>query len=571
MQLSRLKAGGRLSRWSFGYFPEEKKYSKLLRSLFRILLIMVHEFSNTNIALRASALTFSVMLSMVPLLAMSTAILKGLGDGDKMRVAAYHFIDQLDPEVVEKVAVVPQKEQAEPLLEVSVDELDPEVDEKVAVVPQKEQAEPLLEVSVDELDPEVDEKVTVVPHEEQTELLMEVSSAEDGHQAGGEPLPDVQADEDITTLAKESESSASQEEKRTAPPSSLNAHLHQAIDTIFDYVDNTNFATLGAFGIVGLLIVVIMVLSSIEDAMNAIWHTRRGRSLFRKIMDYLALLVLLPISINIALAGDAILQSPKIMGYIATVIPSAWVVQMLLKLLPFIFITLSLMMMYLFFPNVKVKTTAAFCGALFGAVFWFIVQRGYVVLQIGVANYNAIYGSFATVPLFLVWIQLGWMFILLGATLAYAIQNRNSYQLLGAESSACQDLQRSFDILIAIYNNFALGRGTSLEELIGQCQVVNQTDLARPLELLIQADILHEIEQEGAAAFIPCRPFEQVNAAQITRLILGRESEGNSVGGQLADQIIQAAETIIPAADFPKKYLSNSLVHISSNQHAKAA
>ncbi|MCW5214684.1 YihY/virulence factor BrkB family protein, partial [Desulfobulbus sp. US5] len=98
IKLGALKTGSRLSRWSFGYCPEEKKIIGRLRSLFRILLIMVHEFSNTHIALRASALTFSIILSMVPLLAMSTAILKGLGNGNQMRVAAYRFIDQLDPE-----------------------------------------------------------------------------------------------------------------------------------------------------------------------------------------------------------------------------------------------------------------------------------------------------------------------------------------------------------------------------------------------------------------------------------------------------------------------------------------
>ncbi|MCI5142470.1 MAG: YihY/virulence factor BrkB family protein, partial [Candidatus Electrothrix sp. ATG1] len=270
MQLGALKTGGRLSRWSFGYCPDEKKTKGLLRSLLRILLIMLHEFSNTNVALRASALTFSVILSMVPLLAMSTAILKGLGNGDQMRIAAYHFIDQLDPEAAEQA---------------KFKSLSPD--------------------------------------------------------------PPQQADSEMPTSENALENAASGDAE---PPPSLNRHLHQAIDTIFDYVDNTNFAALGAFGIAGLLIVVIMVLSSVEDAMNAIWHTRRGRSLFRKIMDYLALLVLLPISINIALAGDAILQSPKIMGYLATIIPSAWTVQMLLKLLPFLFITLSLMMMYLFFP-----------------------------------------------------------------------------------------------------------------------------------------------------------------------------------------------------------------------------
>lgn len=496
IKLGALKTGGRLSRWSFGYCPEEKKVIALLRSLFRILLIMVHEFSNTNISLRASALTFSVILSMVPLLAMSTAILKGLGNGNQMRIAAYHFIDKLDPEVGQGLLQSPDIESPPPV--------DPEI-------------------SVSEGQP--------------TERAEPADSAE--------PTEVIEAKEPVDS----------------EPPPSLNRHLHQAIDTIFDYVDNTNFAALGAFGIAGLLIVVVMVLSSVEDAMNAIWHTRRGRSLFRKIMDYLALLVLLPISVNIALAGDAILESPKIMEYITTFIPSAWVVQMLLKLLPFIFITLSLMMMYLFFPNVKVKTAAAFCGALFGAVFWFIVQRAYVVLQIGVAKQNAIYGSFATVPLFLVWIQLGWIFILLGAVLAYAVQHRNSYQLSGVESNARQELQRTFDILITVYNNFALGRATVLDQLVEQCQVVNETDLARPLDLLIQGDLLHEIDRDGTVAFIPCRPLEQVDAARIIRLILGKDGEADSVGGYLADQIVQAAEEALPAEEFPDKYLTGSHTH----------
>ena len=503
MRLGFLTKSGRLSRWSFGYCPDEKKIIGVLRSLLRILLIMVHEFSNTNIALRASALTFSVILSMVPLLAMSTAVLKGLGNGDQMRIAAYHFIDQLDPEAVGQAAV---------------------------------------------------STVASTSVESPQQAGSDISDISD---ISGIPISE-DAPDDGDGAGRPENAAATAAEEDTEPPLSLNRHLHQAVDTIFDYVDNTNFAALGAFGIAGLLIVVIMVLSSIEDAMNAIWHTRRGRSLFRKIMDYLALLVLLPISVNIALAGDAILQSPKIMGYIATVIPSTWTVQMLLKLLPFIFITLSLMMMYLFFPNVKVKTAAAFCGALFGAVFWFIVQRTYVVLQIGVAKYNAIYGSFATVPLFLIWIQLGWMFVLLGAALAYAIQHRNSYQLSGTESSTRQEIQRTFDVLITVYKSFASGQAALLEDLVEQCQVVNEADLARSLDLLLQSEFLYEIDRDGTTAFLPARPLEHVDSAHIICLIFGKKGKADSAGARLADQVVQAAEKVLPAGNFPGKYLNIS-------------
>jgi membrane protein len=448
----------RVTRWAFACKPGERRPLALLRSLLRILLIMWQEFNDSNISLRASALTFSVVLAMVPLLAMSTAILKGLGNGNQMRIAAYRLIDQLDPDARAK------KEAA---------------------------ADP------------VQTTASTVPE-----------------------------------------------------PPSLNRHLHNAVDTIFDYVENTNFAALGAFGIAGLLIIVITVLNAVEDALNAIWHTRRGRPLFRKIMDYLALLVLLPISVNIALAAEAVLKSQKIMEHIAAVIPSAWTVGLLLKLLPFLFITLSLMMMYLFFPSVKVKTGAALCGALFGAVFWFLVQRLYVMLQMGVANYNAIYGSFATVPLFLVWMQLGWMFILLGAVLAYAIQNRNHYRLPGAEGTARQRLQQAFDVLLTVYGDFARAEATDEERLADVCAVRNEADLGQTVDVLINRGLLHEVEQNGATAYIPARPAEQLTAAEVVRLIFGNGSEKISTGGRLAGQIVQAAEQAVLPADFPLACLS---------------
>lgn len=444
----------RVTRWAFAYRPDERQPAAALRSLLRILLIMGHEFVGSNISLRASALTFSVVLSMVPLLAMSTAILKGLGNGDQMRIAAHRLISQLDPDAAAKE-----------------DQLQEDAGQSDAAAEAKEPA-----------------------------------------------------------------------------PLSLNRHLRNAVDSIFDYVENTNFAALGAFGIVGLLIVVITVLNAVEDAMNAIWHTRRGRSAFRKLMDYLALLVLLPISVNIALAAEAVLKSQKIMNYIEAALPSSW---LLLKLLPFFFITLSLMMMYLFFPSVKVRTGAALCGALFGAVFWFIVQRLYVMLQMGVANYNAIYGSFATVPLFLVWMQLGWMFILLGAVLAYAIQNRNHYRLPGAESTARQRLQQAFDVLLTVYGNFSRAEATGEEELAAVCAVRNEADLSQTVDLLISGGLLHETEQNGAAAYIPSRPADQLNAAQVVRLVFGRGSEKESEGGRLAAQVVQAAEEAVPPEAFP--------------------
>ncbi|MDY0350245.1 MAG: YihY/virulence factor BrkB family protein [Desulfobulbaceae bacterium] len=452
---------GSLQRWSFKTREAERGLAAMVRSLLRVAFIVTHEFSETGISLRASALTYSIVLSMVPLLALSTALLKGMGGGDQLKTAAYRFIDQLEPQYPGGAPPV---------------------------------------------DPAASPGDTLPG----------------GPPAAGDIPPE---------------------------PESLTRHLRNAVDTIFDYVERTNFAAIGAFGIIGLLWAVILLMSTIEAAMNAIWHSRRGRPMFRKIMDYLALLILLPVSINIAIAGDAVLASPEIMARLRIFIPSAWAVTMLLKLLPFLFVILTLMVMYMFFPAERVKTSAAFIGALFGGICWFVVQKGYILLQIGVSKYNAIYGSFASLPLFLIWVHLGWIFILLGAVLAYAIQNRNLYYLPGSRVSPQRTLQLALDILNTVYVNFSRKTPTTFDDLLRANPGEQPGGIMDIINDLIRGGLLHRTD-DGGSAYVPAAPAETIEARQVVQLVLGHEKIPTT-GGRFADRILAAAESAIPPADFP--------------------
>ncbi|HER62691.1 MAG TPA: YihY/virulence factor BrkB family protein [Desulfobacteraceae bacterium] len=474
--------GGGLKQWAFRLNHDDNGLQASVRSWLRIFFIMAHEFPDTAITIRAAALTYSIVLSMVPILAMSTAVLKGLGSDNQIKIAAYAFIDQLEPG------------------------LPPE---------EKSSGDPAR------ISPESDTGQEIT--------------------ATAEPPPD--------TAPPSADRRTLQETARDAEIQSLTNHLRSAVDTIFDYVDRTNFAALGAFGIAGLLLAVVLVLSTIESAMNEIWHTKEGRSVSRKVMDYLALLILLPISINLALAGDAVLESPRMMSYLHTIIPSVWAVATLLKLLPFFFVVLTLMVMYQFFPNVRVKTHAALAGALFAGFFWFVVQRVYIVLQIGVAKYNAIYGSFATVPLFLIWIHLGWTFILLGASLAYAVQNRNQYQLPGKISTPQRDLQLAFDILNTTYANFARKTATTIDDLALANKGDELGNIQEITDRLIDGGLLYRTENDGPG-FVPAAPSENIEAREVVRLILGHE-DIPTPGGEFSQRVIKAAEAAIPPEAFP--------------------
>lgn len=434
---------------------------------------MYEEFFRTHLAIRASALTYAILLSLIPILALSTSILKGLGNDEQLKQAAIRFIDQLEAPVLPK------------------------------------------EVPV----------TTDLPH---------IQPATPGQPTAFQP-----------------------------PNPSPTAHLHRAVDIIFQYVDRTNFAALGIFGVLGLIIVVLLVLSSIEEAMNDIWHTRQGRSLMRKIMDYMALLILLPISLNIALAAEAILANKKIMDYLGVLLPSAWMAPFVIKLLPFVFIVITLMTMYLFFPHVKVKTSAALIGAVFASVFWFIFQKLYIGLQVGVANYNAIYGSFASVPLFLIWLQIGWTFILLGASLAYAIQHHHHYHHSGGKLSPQRQLQIAFDVLRIVYDNFEKRLPTTLALLCENMPQTRCADIKATVLLLTKGRLLNNSNNQHEDMLIPVTTAARLAPSEVVRLILGGETSP-STGGRIAAQAVDAAGNALDAT-FPHRN------HLSSDHDSTVA
>ncbi len=425
---------------------DETTMTQKLRTTCRIIAIFIREFIQDAIPLRASALTFTIILSMVPMLALSTAVLKGLGAGDQMRAAAYQFIDTLD----------------------APEDLSPEI-------------------SV--------------------------------------PPPN----------------SAENEESQ---PKSLTSHLKKATDTIFDYVDKTNFATLGIFGIAGLFITVISVLGTIEQAMNAVWQAKSGRSMGRRIMDYLALMLLLPLSVNIGVAAMAALQSKTTLDILQHVFPMAWGGPLLVRLLSYSFLVMTLLILYRFLPNSRVPLFPALIGALVGAVGWLFIQSLFISLQIGVAKYNAIYGSFATLPLFFLWIYIGWMVFLSGAEVAFAVNVRHRYQPKGSNAhiSPRMELALAFDLMGILFSDFNNRTVSSLDSLIQRLDYPDQTIISL-LHKLIEAGLVRLAEGEETS-YLPATPAEQIPVIEVLDVIFGK-TQPESRGGELSEKALTGARATL--------------------------
>lgn len=200
---------------------------------------------------------------------------------------------------------------------------------------------------------------------------------------------------------------------------------HKAISTALSFVDSyLSEASQGLFvgiGIIFLLWTVISLLSYIEDAFNTIWDIRRERSFFQKITDYIAICLIIPILL-ICSSGVSIFMSTTIQDNLNLPFITP-VINIALEAAPVFLCWIAFSISYIMIPNTKVDIKyAAISGAICALAFT-ILQLLFVNGQIYVSKYNAIYGSFAFLPLLLIWLQLSWLLVLSGCVLTYSLQN----------------------------------------------------------------------------------------------------------------------------------------------------
>jgi len=318
----------------------------------------------------------------------------------------------------------------------------------------------------------------------------------------------------------------------------VTGYLHLAVAKIFDYVERTNFAALGAFGIIGLVLAVISVLGRIEQAMNVIWQAETGRPIGRKLMDYLALMILLPLSVNLGFAAEATLRNQKLFQLVSGFLPIAWLTGLLFKFLPLLIVVFTFSILYRFLPNTKVRVWPALAGGVVGGLSWFLIQAFYVKLQIGVARYNAIYGSFATLPLFLLWLNIAWIVFLSGAEASFACQTFRDYKWRPLILTPYNRLALAFDLLDDIFADFKGRSLSTLNNLVERHHYHYESQaIAAVLEMLEEGGLLRKVE-EMEDCYVPAAPVASFKPADVVNLVWGGEPSGSHT---LVDQALSGA------------------------------
>ncbi len=299
------------------------------------------------------------------------------------------------------------------------------------------------------------------------------------------------------------------------------------VTKLIEYINNTNVARLGMIGLVFLVITVLTLLSNIEASFNSVWGVKETRPIMRRFTDYFSVVTIGPVFVVAAISMTSSLQSQ---GLVQRLLEQAYVGELMLvlfKVLPFMVMWLVFAGLYLFMPNIKVSLRAALMGGVFGGTLWQLSQWGYVHFQVGVAKYNAIYGTMAALPIFMVWIYVSWMIVLLGLEMTYATQNLRIIRqdIRGSRVNFASRELVSMTVLVFIGRLFYTGKKAPDQETISTRLDIPPRLLRSVLNELQQLKLVVEVAHDSAdVGFMPARAMEQVPVSEVLR---GLEAEGD--------------------------------------------
>ncbi|MHC4471906.1 MAG: YhjD/YihY/BrkB family envelope integrity protein [Planctomycetota bacterium] len=260
----------------------------------------------------------------------------------------------------------------------------------------------------------------------------------------------------------------------------------EILDNIVSQFQATDLKALGVVSVLLLLYAMVKALTGIEKAFNAIWGVERGRSLGRRISNYVTVAVVGPL---LAMAAISLTATAGVGA----------AHQSIHAVLPYVSIGVLLALLYWLMPNTRVRLPAALLGAVLAAALWMLAMKTYVGVQVGLSKYDPFYGAYAAIPAFLVWVYVSWLVVLFGTELCYAAQHVRSYGFERGEAEPSQvSVERSgLRITLLLASRFE-GGGDPLDA----DEVAEQLGLParfanRVLGQLVESGIVGELEAGG--------------------------------------------------------------------------
>jgi len=295
-------------------------------------------------------------------------------------------------------------------------------------------------------------------------------------------------------------------------------------------LDNTKGTLIAGLGFVILFWAVIKVLSNIEEAFNDVWQIKKSRTWARKFSDYTSVMIFGPILLIGSSALTVFIKS-KVSG----IIDGNSILELvgpfiffLINLIPYVLVWVLFTVIYVFMPNTRVKFKSGMLAGVVAGTIYQILQVVYIEFQGNVTSYNAIYGSFAALPLFLIWLQLSWLVVLFGAEISFAEQNVESYEFEAESTQISYSFRRLLSLIVIhrIVQNFTQDKRPYRSKDISQ-------ELELPIRLtreiifnLVNCGLISELttERDKELAYAPAFDISEMS---LNRVINALEEYGS--------------------------------------------
>jgi len=279
------------------------------------------------------------------------------------------------------------------------------------------------------------------------------------------------------------------------------------------------------FGILFLLYTVYILIANIENTFNMIWQVPKGRKFARRLTDYFSAFLLIPVFL-ICSSGISIWTS-TVMNTLLEYEVIGPIYKIWVSIAPLIINILLFTALYLFVPNTKVKFKHAVFGGIFAGIGFQFFQYLYINGQILVSRYNAMYGSFALLPLLLLWMQLSWVICLIGAEIAYAGQNVQNYEYERDSKNISRRYLDFVTLIVAhlIIKRFENGEAPYTDIEISAHHRIPIRLAKRVLYLLVDTGIISEIKDDNQ--YTKYQPAMDINQITVEYLFSGIDQKGS--------------------------------------------
>ncbi len=308
----------------------------------------------------------------------------------------------------------------------------------------------------------------------------------------------------------------------------------QVMNWILDFANNTLEQTSGGWlagiGVAFLFSTVGQLLRYVENTFNSIWKVEETRVWYRQVTDYLAVIILVP-ALFIASSSATVLATTRlneILSQSDMLEGLKPVVSFLVQLIPFILLFTLSTSAFLAMPNTRVKFRSALVAGLTAGIALQLLQILYVETQMGITRLGALYGSFAAVPLLMVWIQMSWVVLLMGAQLSYYLQNITRYEFEFDVQTVSPRQKKRLSLLVmhSLIDDFVRGAKPRAPEEISLELSLPVRTIHECLDLLQVASLVTEIWNEEQERYV-YQPGTDINKMTLSFVLEKIESSGS--------------------------------------------